>query len=132
MNVLTPELALIIKQSLSGEHILDEMAMEACDVLEVIENEDHTEHMLTWDEVGFTVGDKPFDLASEITPSVWNKYMPNDGTPVSEYRLRLQGFQKMSDSRREQTQELRIEVFGLNRKPQRIRVLRQSGGDLVL
>lgn len=134
MNVLTPELALIIKQC--GEEILDEMAMEACDVLDVIEALDDDgqtrEHMCKWDESGFTVGTEAFDLASEIAPSIWDKFMPNDGTPAIEHRLRKQGLRKGDDSRREQAQELRIEVWGFNRKPQRIHVLRQSGGDLVL
>jgi hypothetical protein len=133
MNVLTPELALIIKES---GYILDEMAMEACDVLEVIETMDDNdamkEHMAKWDESGFTVGDEPYDLASEIEPSVWDKYMPNDGTPRCEQRLRKQGLRKAADSTREEPQELRIELYTLERRAQRFHILRQKGGDVFI
>ena len=141
MYVLTPELALMIKRDLlNADELLDEMAMEAADIID--ENDEieaaegdvaHAEHMAKWDELGFTVGDEPFDLASEIEPTVWDKYMPNDGTPTIEHRLRKQGLRKASDDQRELVQELRVEVYNtMTRRAQRVHILRQRGGDLVL
>lgn len=136
MYVLTPELALMIKRNeLSGEHLLDEMAMEAADIIDMddeMEAVQHAEHMARWNELGFTVGDEPVDIASEIEPSVWDKYMPNDGTPAIERRLRRQGLRKAADDEREEVQELRVEVYSLQRRAQRLHILRQRGGDLVL
>ena len=112
MYVLTPEIALMLKRKeLSGSELLDEMAMEAADIIDVadeIEEADHAEHMAKWDELGFTVGEEPVDIASEIEPTVWDKFMPNDGTPLIERRLRKQGLRKASDSGREEVQDLRI------------------------
>lgn len=137
MYVLTPEIALMIKRKeLSGEHLLDEMAMEASDIIDEndeIEEANHEEHMAKWDELGFTVGDEPTDLASEIEPSVWDKYMPNDGTPLIEHRLRKQGLRKASDSEREEVQDLRVELYNpITRRAERLHVLRQRGGDLIV
>ena len=141
MYVLTPELALMIKRNeLSGEHLLDEMAMEATDIIneadeiEAAEGDAaHAEHMAKWDELGFTVGDEPTDIASEIEPSVWDKYMPNDGTPLIEHRLRKQGLRKASDSEREEVLDLRIELYNpITRRAERRHVLRQRGGDLII
>ena len=90
-----------------------------------------TEHMCAWDEIGLTVQDEPFDLASEIEPSVWDKYMPNDGTSRVEHRLRKQGLRKAEDSQREVVQELVIELM-VQRRTIRVRILRQASGDVVL
>jgi hypothetical protein len=135
MYALTPELALIIKQSIHAVDIENEMSPE--DVLELIESQDDDtgemrEHMCSWDEAGFTVGTEPVDLASEIEPSVYDRYMPNDGTPRIEHRLRRQGLRKAADSQREEVQELRVELYGLDRRIQRVHILRQKGGDVVL
>jgi len=122
MYVLTPEIALMLKRN----ELVDEMALEAVDIL------DHIEHMTQWDELGFTISDEPTDLASEIEPSVFNKYMPNDGTPRIEHRLRRQGLRKASDDKREEVQELRVEVWSLQRRAQRLHILRQRSGDMLL
>lgn len=137
MYVLTPEIALMLKRKeLSGTELLDDMAMEAADIIEVadeIEEAEHAEHMAKWDELGFTVGDEPTDIASEIEPTVWDKFMPNDGTPAIERRLRKQGLRKAADSEREEVQDLRVELYNpTTRRAERKRVLRQRGGDFVL
>lgn len=141
MYVLTPELALMIKRrEISGEHLLDEMCMEAADILEEMDEQldieatnEHAEHMAKWCELGFTIGEEPVDLASEIEPSVWDKCMPNDGTPLVEKRLRKQGLRKADDTTREEVHELYVEVHMLaSRRAARIHLLRQRGGDLII
>lgn len=129
MYVLTPELALMIKRNelsdeeLSGTELLDEMTLEAADI---------DEHMSRWDELGFTVGDEPVDLASETEPVTWSRFAPNDGTPRVEHRLRHQGLRKADDDTRGQPQELRVEVWSLQRRAQRLHILRQRSGDILL
>lgn len=86
-----------------------------------------SEHSCTWDNIGLTVQDEPFDLASEIEPSVWDKYMPNDGTSRIEHRLRHQGLRKASDSTREPMQEAVVVTGAV-----KLRVLRQSGGEMYV
>ena len=76
-----------------------------------------------------TVQDEPFDLASEIEPSVWDKFMPNDGTSRVEHRLRRQGLRKYDDSQRETTQELVIEMMA-ERRTVRAHIIRQNGGEV--
>ena len=89
------------------------------------------EHSCTWDNLGLTVQDEPFDLASEIEPSVWDRYMPNDGTSRVEHRLRRQGLRKGDDSRREPVQELVIECMR-NRRTTRLHIIRQNGGEVII
>ena len=121
--VINPELALMLKRGeyepeneITGMHLDPSQA----------------EHAAEWDELGFTVGDEPVDLASETTPSVWERYLPNDGTPTIERRLRRQGLRKAADDEREEVQDLRIEVWSLQRRAERLHILRQRGGDIVV
>jgi hypothetical protein len=90
-----------------------------------------SEHSCTWDNLGLTVQDEPFDLASEIEPSIWDAYMPNDGTSRVEHRLRRQGLRKASDSTREPAQELIIECMK-NRRTTRLHIIRQNGGEVYI
>lgn len=98
---------------------------------EVFLGSEATEHMCVYDNLGLTVQDEPFDLASEIEPSVWDKYMPNDGTSRIEHRLRKQGLRKAEDSTRECVQELVIELMA-QRRTIRVRILRQPSGDIIV
>lgn len=90
-----------------------------------------SEHSCTWDNIGLSVQDEPFDLASEIEPSVWDRYMPNDGTSRVEHRLRRQGLRKADDSTREPVQELVIECMK-NRRTTRLHIIRQRGGEVII
>lgn len=98
---------------------------------EVFLGSDALEHMCAFDEVGLTVQDEPFDLASEIEPSIWDKYMANDGTSRIEHRLRKQGLRKAEDDTRETVQELVVELM-TKRRMIRVRILRQPSGDVIL
>lgn len=121
--VITPDLALMLKRGeYEPENEITGMHLDPS----------QTEHAAEWDELGFTVGDEPVDLASETTPTVWDKYLPNDGTPAIERRLRRQGLRKAADDEREEVQDLRIEVWSLQRRAERLHILRQRGGDIVV
>lgn len=94
-------------------------------------NEEGVEHAAQYDD-GLTVQDEPFDLASEIAPSEFDKYLPNDGTPAIERRLRKQGFRKAEDSARDEVQSITVEVFKrIDNKvySARLHILRQPSGD---
>ena len=126
--VITPELALMLKRA---EVTADEMNLDIDTVCNIHEIEALAKyHRDSCDAL--TVGEEPLDLASEIEPTVWDKYLPNDGTPAVERRLRKQGLRKAEDSTREEVQELYVEVWDRTHRARRIRVLRQLGGDLVL
>ena len=97
-------------------------------------SEEGAEHSALYDD-GRSVQDEPFDLASEIAPTECDKFMPNDGTPAVERRLRKQGFRKADDSQRDEVQSITVEVFKkINGRvySARIHVLRQPTGDKVL
>ena len=124
--VLTPDLALMLKRGelMSEEIDIDDEALQH-EHIETIGKYQHD----SCDAL--TVQDEPFDLASEIMPSIWDRYIPNDGTSANERLLRKQGFRKADDSTREQVQELTIELMR-DRRTVRVHILRQKGGDIVL
>lgn len=97
-------------------------------------NDEGTEHAAQYDD-GLTVQDEPFDLASEIEPTVFDAMLPNDGTPAIERRLRKQGFRKAEDSTRGEVQSITVEIFKKidgRVYSARLHVLRQPTGDKVL
>lgn len=97
-------------------------------------NDEGAEHAALYDD-GLSVQDEPLDLASEIAPTEFDKFMPNDGTPAIERRLRKQGFRKAEDSTRGEVQSITVEVFKKidgRVYSARLHVLRQPTGDKVL
>ena len=97
-------------------------------------NDVGAEHAAQYDD-GLSVQDEPLDLASEIAPTEFDKFMPNDGTPAIERRLRKQGFRKAEDSTRGEVQSITVEVFKKidgRVYSARLHVLRQPTGDKVL
>ena len=117
--VISPELALLIKE-------------QQADMSDFVEPEIDIETHLRY-ECGLSIQEEPLDLASETEPSVFDKYMPNDGTPRIEHRLRKQGLRKASDSTRPEVMELYVEVWCItNKRPKRVRILRQPGGDMFI
>jgi len=93
-------------------------------------DEANVEHSTKYDD-GLTVQDEPFDLASETSPIEFNLYLPNDGTPAIERRLRKQGLRKAEDSLRDNVWDGYIELWNKGRAL-RVHVLRQTTGDKVL
>lgn len=79
-----------------------------------------------------SIQDEPFDLASEIEPSIYDKYMPNDGTSRVEHRLRKQGLRKADDAKREQAQDIIVTTQAPNRRTTKLHVLRQNGGEMFI
>jgi len=94
-----------------------------------LENES-VEHSTQYDD-GLTIQAEPFDLASETAPIAFDLFLPNDGTPAIERRLRKQGFRKAEDSQRENVWEGYIELWRDGRAL-RVHILRQPSGDKML
>ena len=131
--VITPELALMLKRGEVEDISEAEMLHDELHALMLDDADELIEHMATWDEIGFTVDEEAEDLAASTMPSAFDKYMPNDGTPAIERRLRKQGFRKVDDSDREEVHELYVEVGVLaNRRIGRMHILRQKGGDKII
>mgnify|MGYP001480260801 CR=1 FL=1 len=93
-------------------------------------DEANVEHGAQYDD-GLTVQDEPFDLASETGADTFNLFLPNDGTPAIERRLRKQGLRKAEDSQRDNVWDGYIELWS-NGRAHRVHVLRQPSGDKVL
>lgn len=101
--------------------------VQAC--IEAIEND----AKFDWEHTNcnaLTIETEPFDLASEIEPSVFDRFLANDGTPAIERRLRKQGLRKAEDDTRGDIQEIWVEVGDIvTKRTVRMHLLRQISGD---
>lgn len=119
--VLTPEVALMLKRGEASD--FDDAADQIAEIEATAMYASKTCNALT---IGLV--DEQVKYERDVCAAL-DKYLPNDGTPAIERRLRRQGLRKMEDAEIKEM-ELRVELFEITtHKPVRVPVIRMTSGD---